>query len=162
MNPKLVLVTVVTGSIALIVIISLILLFHFGPPGISSGEDRILSSLKLTNDNRLYLVAHRTGDFIDAYKVSLVRVDRDTNVFVSWLGHEDGYWWNASLVPDVTAEEVTIRAFGFDFGVYRLSDGIFRWAEEDRKPIPSHRIDGIRVIERIPPDILPTNGDQVQ
>lgn len=129
-------------------------LFHFGPPGIKAGEDRILSSLLLTNGSKLFLVAHRTGHAIDAYEVSLFRVDDMTNVFVSWLGYEDGYWWGGALSPEFSKNSVKIKVFGGTVATYSLSNDSVIWHSGRRRVIPSFRIDGIKVNYPIPKAIL--------
>ena len=133
---------------------AVILLFHFGPPGIKAGEDRILSSTLLTNGSRPFLVAHRTGHPIDAYEVSLFRVDQSTNVFVNWLGHEDGYWWWASLVAGPAGDKVRIRAFGTILAVYSVADGSVTWIDKAMEGVASHRIDGVKIQHPMPAAIL--------
>ena len=139
-------------GLVLLLILSL-LLFHFGPPGIKHGEDRILSSIGLTNGSKLFLVAHRTGHPIDAYEVSLFRVESDRSVFVNWLGFEDGYWWGASLVAESAAGKVKIRAFGGVIGEYSVMDGSVKLAGK-KEVEPSFRIDGVKVKCSIPKEIL--------
>lgn len=130
------------------------MLFHLGPPGIKAREDRILSAVPLTNGSRLFLVARRTGHPIDAYEVSLFRVDPETNVFVTWLGYEDGYWWGASLQNDSTSGRVKIRAFGAVMGEYSSSEGTVSLGGNAGEVIPAYRIDGVKVIYPIPREIL--------
>lgn len=128
-------------------------LFHFGPPGIKAGEDRILSSLTLTNGSKLFLVAHRTGHPIEAYKVSLFRVEPDKSVFVNWLGFEDGYWWGASLSDNPATGKVQIRAFGGLIGEYSVAAGSVKFA--DKKDVElGFKIDGVNVKCAIPKEIV--------
>ena len=138
-------------------VIGLVLLLHFGPPGIKAGEDRILGSTVLTGSNKLFLVAHRTGHPIDAYEVSLFRVDSETNVFVSWLGYEDGYWWGSSLHAETNGDKLDIEAFWQIVGTYSLSDGLIRWKDKQTRDTISHRIDGVKVSWPVPKIILTNN-----
>jgi hypothetical protein len=139
---------------SVLLLIAALLLFHFGPLGIRAGDDCILSSTVLTNGSRLFLVAHRTGHPIDAYEVSLFRVDQNTNVFVSWLGYEDGYWWGGALLPEWSGDKVKIQVFGGTIGVYSVPNGSVSWLGGGITNIRSHKIDGVKIMEPIPAAIL--------
>lgn len=152
----------ITFLCSLILLGAALLLFHFGPPGIGFGEDRILSSTVLTNGNRLFLVAHRTGHPIDAYEVNLFRVDQNTNVFVSWLGYEDGYWWGGALLPEWSGDKVKIQVFGGTVGEYTVTDGSVSWFGGRKRTIPSYRIDGIKIVTPIPVAILTNHSTSIK
>jgi hypothetical protein len=128
-------------------------LFHFGPPGLKAGDNRVLSTLTLTNGSKLFLVARRTGHPIEAYEVSLFRVESDKSVFVNWLGFEDGYWWGASLSDNPTTGKVKIRAFGGLIGEYSVSAGSVRFTDK-KEPEPGFKIDGVSVKYPIPREIF--------
>ena len=137
-----------------VVLLSVLFVFHLGPPWITSGEDRIMSSTSLTNGSKLFLVLHRTESLIDAYEVSLFRVDPATNVFISWLGYEDGYWWRGELVSDPPGDEVKVNVLGTTIATYSTSKDSTIWHGRKTKIIPSRKIDGVNITDPIPKAIL--------
>jgi len=140
----------VGGGAGLLFVAILALLYQFGPPGIKTGEDRILSSTVLSNGSRIYVVAHRTGHLIDAYEVSLYRVDQSTNVFVCFLGHQEAFWWGSSLQASSSSDVVEIRAFWQMVANYSVSNGSVTWSDKKRGSYPSYKIDGVNVQWPVP------------
>lgn len=145
----------VLSPIALVVLIFVIAIAHFGPPGIKAGEDQVLSSMCLANGRKLFIVAHRTDSPFDAYEVSLYQVDQATNVFVCFLGHEESFWWGCSMRSE-SASNVTIRAYWRKVADYSLSDGTLFWTDKSRGDFPTYKIDGDKVKWPVPP-VLATN-----
>ena len=100
----------------------LAILFQLGPPGIKSGDYRVLASLRLTNNLSLHLVAHRCGGLTDPYDVYLYKVQAQSNVFVCGIDSETAYWWGASLRL-IDSNRVEIRAEWTPEAYYYVQDG---------------------------------------
>jgi hypothetical protein len=88
-------------------------------------QDFVLASAAVAPGDRLYLTAHRTGDWIKAYEVTVLRVTSSSNVSVCFIGSKEAYWWGASLEAAATSDDVSVRAFGAKVGTYSLSTGSY-------------------------------------
>ena len=137
------------ASVGLLGLILVALVAHFGPPGIKAGEDRILSKMLLADGRRLFIVAHRTAHLVDAYEVSLYRVDQATNFFVCFLGHEEGFWWGCSMLKE-SSSNIVIHAYWRKIARYSLDDGTLVWTEKGRGDSPTYKIDGDKVKWPVP------------
>jgi hypothetical protein len=89
-------------------------------------SEYILSSTSLKDGSRVFIVAHRTGHFIEAYEVTLYRVWADKSISLNWLGYEDGYWWWCNLRPGRPGV-IEVRAFGGLMAEYEISTGNVKW-----------------------------------
>ena len=96
--------------------------FHLGPFGIRPGDDIVLGSAPLTNGGRLFVVAHRTHDLVEAYEVTLYRVERSGEIFTYWMGYEESYWWACSIRPVDDFSVLQIRADGAVAALYTVPD----------------------------------------
>ena len=146
MRPKRLMLALGFGALALV---TFVILYQFGPPGIKAGEDRILSSMLLTNGNRLVVVTHRTGHPIDAYEVTLYRIDQKTNVFAYYLGHEEAFWWGCSLRASSATNKVQILAFWQPLAAYSIADDSVSWPGEKRPDTPPHKNDAANVVRHL-------------
>ncbi len=103
--------------------------FHFGPLGVGSGDDVLCAELSLTNGSKLCVVAHRTGEFIDAYHVTLYLIEVNGEVLSYNLGDEDSFWWATSLRLGVDKKEIEIRSFGQFVAKYLIAEKSVAWAD---------------------------------
>ena len=136
--------------LASLLLTPLVWFYQMGPPTISAGADKLLASTSLANGDTLFLVAHKTGDFVEAYEVSLYRVDETTNVFVAFLGHEEPFWWGASLRPSAVPDKIEIRAFWEIEAVYSIADGSYDYPAKKWVSYPSCKIDGVKIKWPVP------------
>jgi hypothetical protein len=126
--------------------------FHFGPPGIKIGDDRVLASTNLADGSKVLIVLHRNKNPIEAYEVTLYRVWADNNISLNWLGYEDGYWWGCHLKPGKT-DTLEIHAFGGLLAQYVISTGAVYWSGSS-KVTRSYRIDELDYKPMLPQVIL--------
>ncbi|MBI3849269.1 MAG: hypothetical protein HY298_03105 [Verrucomicrobia bacterium] len=122
------------GVLALLLILSLVRLGHWGPIGVKAGDDVLCSKLTLTNGQKFCVVAHRTGEVIDAYHVFLYRVEPSGDCYKFTLGDEDSFWWGCSLRPAKAGGEIEIRAFGQLVAKYVPSKDSVVCLDEKRPP----------------------------
>jgi len=146
--------SILTAGILLVAIAVALPLIQFGPPGIKVGDDRLLASLSLSNGEALYLVTHRTPSWIDTYEVSLYRVDSRQNVFVNFLGDEQGYWWRSSLKFNPRGD-VEIVAKMCRVGVYSVSGGSVSIIGGKPSYVPGYKVDGDTIQCQIPEFVRP-------
>lgn len=131
-------------------------LYQFGPPGIRTGETRILSSVILTNGSSIHVAAHKTGHWIDAFSVNLYRVE-GTNISRYYLGHEEAFWWGCSLRPRPAQDQLDIQAFGQTIAVYSIGADAIHWTDKSRPSSPPQQeADGsvLALIARAQKDLL--------
>lgn len=147
--------------ISVVVTLSLALLFHFGPLGIKSGDDRMLASAKLADASSVFIIAHRTGHFIDAYEVTLYRVSSPNDIYINWLGYEDGYWWGCNLKFGVKSNILEIHAFGRLMAEYDISTGNVKWSDK-KDALQSYRFDDLPNRQQIPKQILPERDQRTE
>ena len=109
-------------------------MFHFGPIGIRAGDDVVCSRLTMADGSSLYLVAHRTGQLIDAYQVFLYRIESSHYTYEYRLGNEDSFWWGSSLRKVGAEGTVEIRSFWQPVAKYVQNTGTLEWLHEKRPP----------------------------
>lgn len=132
------------------VFFALMSLYHLGPIGIKAGDERVLANHQLANGDRLFIIAHRTESWIEPYNIRLYRVHQETNYFVCFLSHEDAYWWGCSFIHPGAGDDIGIKAFGISLATYVASNHSVVWNDHNRPSSPSYKIDGIKVIIKIP------------
>ena len=126
---------------------------QFGPHELSTQRDYLLTCTIMPDGSQLYAVEHWTGSYLEPYAVRLYRVDRDTNVFVCFLGDEYNYWWGCQLLRMDGSDSIKMTAFGTTQGYFSISNG-FTWISEPRPVSPNWLIDGRKVTTPIPDFVL--------
>jgi hypothetical protein len=117
-------------------------LFHLGPFGIRPGDDILLSRMTLANGAQLFVVGHRTAHFIDAYEVTLYRVEANGDAFRYYLGHEESYWWACSIRPATSSGAIEIRADGQVVARYRPHEDVVLITDGHHPPQQATSIKG--------------------
>ena len=139
---------------AFLVAVGGLFLFLLGPPRADTRKPLVLASLQLADNGRLFLIEERDGNLLEPYAVSLYRLDRSSNVHVSFLGDEYGHWWGAKLIPTTDTNRIEVKTFGMTQGFYSPQTG-FTWTINKRGFSPNHLIDGKDVKIGIPSVVRP-------
>ena len=129
-------------------------LFHCGPVGVRSGEDRLLARRRLSDGDTLYIIAHRSKSWAEPYEVRLFRLHQKTNCYVNFLAFEDSYWWGCRFAETETNGRVKIYVYGMEVAAYSLNDGSVSWAEPGTPNKSSFLIDGVEITYPPIPQII--------
>jgi hypothetical protein len=127
-------------SLSVVCLGGLTYLAHFGPLGVRAGDDVMCSELIQTNGPNFCIIAHRTGELIDAYHVFLYRIEQNGETYKYVLGYEDSFWWGSSLLPSEAGHEIEIRAFGKLVARYVFDTGSVMCVGENYPPEHGQKI----------------------